>query len=74
MNNMEKDIIPLLQDTGDRITRVFEQMIKSNWQDDHGHDVRMNVAMLDLRLALSDIGKFRERYLGYPPFNVDHRR
>ena len=74
MNNMEKDMVPLLQDTGDRIIRVFEQMIKGNWQDDHGHDVRMNVAMLDLRLVLSDIGKFREKHLNYTPFNVDPRR
>ena len=28
------------------------QLDLGNWRDDHGHDVRMNAAILDLRLAL----------------------
>lgn len=34
---------------GDAVAAVFEQLIAGNWVDDHGHDVRKNVAMIALR-------------------------
>lgn len=33
---------------------VIDQMLKGNWKDDHGHDVRMTRAMIELSEALSD--------------------
>lgn len=59
---------PLLQEVGDAIAGVFDQMLKGKWRDDHDHDVRFNAQMLKLKDALGAIGKFRENHLGYSPF------
>ena len=37
---------------GDAAADVIEQMLKGHWVDDHGHDVSLNMAMLDLKNAL----------------------
>ena len=60
---------PLLQQTGDGIAAVFEQMLKGNWRDDHGHDVKFNIAMQGLKHLLIRLGNFRADHLGYAALN-----
>lgn len=48
MNDEKAMIVEL----GNAATDVFEQMLKGNWRDDHGHDVRLNKAMCDLKAAV----------------------
>ena len=67
---MEAALKPLLQKTGDSIADMFEQMIKGNWRDDHGHNVKLNVSMITLTAVLTAIGMFREEHLGYSAFDL----
>ena len=62
---MEKELKELLQNTGDNIIGVFQQMLRGGWVDDLGHDVQLNVAMLKMQDTLQDIMKFRRKYLDY---------
>ena len=39
----------LIDEFGDHVTDMFEQMIKGKWTDDKGHGVQMNSAMLALK-------------------------
>ncbi|MBT1154314.1 hypothetical protein J1C56_01780 [Aminobacter anthyllidis] len=55
----------LLQTVGDGIVAMFEQMIKGNWRDDHDHDVKMNVAMMNLQTVVQEVMEFRTEHLGY---------
>ncbi len=48
-----------VQQMGDRVADMFEQMNKGNWIDDHGHDVRMNRAMMDLLGTMNAVMRFR---------------
>lgn len=48
------------QDIGDAICAVFDQMERGNWQDDHGHPVRNNMAMLRLKDVLAAMIAFRK--------------
>ena len=68
--DMEAALKPLLQKTGDSIADMLEQMLKGNWRDDHGHDVKMNATMITLKVVLIALGMFREEYLGYPTFDL----
>ena len=61
----KKDVEELLQDTGNGIVLLFEQYLKGKWTDDHGHDVGMNNAMINLKNVLKDIMEFRYEYLDY---------
>ncbi len=54
-----------LQFLGDAVADVFGQMIKGNWQDDHGHNVSNNIAMINLADAMGDAIKMRSEVLGY---------
>lgn len=42
----------VIEALGDAATDVFEQMERGAWEDDHGHDVRWNAAMLRLKDAV----------------------
>lgn len=64
---LEGEISQLLQQTGDGIADLFEQMSQGNWRDDHGHDVKLNAAMINLKDVLRDIMVFRTLYLRYSP-------
>lgn len=64
---MEKELETLLQNTGDGIAAMFEQMIKGDWTDDNGHKVAMNVQMQNMKTVLRDIMKFRNEHMGYSP-------
>lgn len=55
----------LLQTVGDGIVAMFEQMIEGNWRDDHDHDVKMNVAMMNLQTVVQEVMEFRTEHLGY---------
>lgn len=55
----------LLQNTGDAIAEVFDQMLKGNWEDDKEHSVEHNAAMIDLKQALIGIINYRTIELGY---------
>jgi hypothetical protein len=59
------ELKPLLQNIGDGIANMFDQLVKGNWRDDHDHDVKMNVHMLNLQDALKQIMRFRADYLDY---------
>lgn len=50
----------LIQQFGDAATNVFEQMLKGNWKDDHGHDVKNNVHMMALADAVRTAIAFRD--------------
>lgn len=60
-----QELEELLQNTGDGIANLFTQLMKGNWVDDHGHDVKLNKAMVDMKKVIVDIMKFREKYLNY---------
>lgn len=59
------ELKPLLQNIGDGIANMFDQLVKGNWRDDHDHDVKMNVHMLNLHDVLKQIMRFRADYLDY---------
>lgn len=67
---MDDELKELLQSTGDRVAALIEQMLKGNWVDDMGHQVRRNKAMDDLKYVLKDIGDFRAKHLGYDAFTL----
>lgn len=46
---------------GDAVADVFEQMLKGNWIDDHGHPVKNNDAMRKLEQALVQVMDRRRR-------------
>ncbi len=48
-----KELHAMVWKFGDAATDVFEQMLKGNWKDDQGHDVKMNQAMF----VLADVVK-----------------
>lgn len=39
----------LIEEFGDVISDMFEQMIRGHWVDDHGHDVQLNQKMIALK-------------------------
>jgi len=51
----------ILNLVGDKVCDVFEQMEKGNWIDDHGHQVKMNVAMIDLLDAMTKACAYRQK-------------
>ena len=57
---IKRDMRDMMQDTGDAIADVFNQMIKGNWKDDHDHDVRMNRAMCRLKDVLAAMIEYRK--------------
>lgn len=59
------ELKPLLQNIGDGIVNMFDQLVMGNWRDDHDHDVKMNVHMLNLQDVLKQIMRFRADYLDY---------
>lgn len=65
MTEEKKDLTVLLQNTGDSVAYLFEQLTKGSWVDDNGHDVRLNMAMLGMQKVLIDIMEFRTKYLDY---------
>lgn len=54
-----------LQKLGDAVIAMFDQMIKGNWVDDHGHVVKLNRAMNNLAATVRDTMRFRTDVLGY---------
>jgi hypothetical protein len=52
--------LTILEDRiGDIATDLFEQMLKGNWRDDHGHDVGKNIKMAELKQIVEGILKAR---------------
>ena len=51
----------MLNLVGDKVVDMFEQMGKGNWTDDHGHDVKMNVAMIALLEAMHKAYAYRQK-------------
>ncbi len=68
------ELKPLLQNIGDGIVNMFDQLVRGNWRDDHDHDVKMNVHMLNLQDVLKQIMRFRADYLGYSEPNFDKHK
>lgn len=60
-DKIKNDLRCILQDTGDAIVSVFDQMQKGKWTDDLGHDVQMNTAMLRLKDILGAMVDYRAR-------------
>ncbi len=48
----------IILDFGNATVNVFDQMLKGEWIDDHGHKVYNNVAMIQLGGALTAATKF----------------
>jgi hypothetical protein len=48
------EMYSLIERFGRTVTDMFEQLEKGNWEDDHGHDVRMNAAMIALKQPVRD--------------------
>lgn len=67
MLKMEMALDTLLQDTGDRIADVLEQIDRTKPRDYEGHSFAMNVHVQRLADQLTTIMKFRAEYLGYSP-------
>lgn len=63
-----EELKDLLQNTGDDIANVLEQLTRGNWVDSEGHPVKNNVAMIQLITTLTRIGEYRAANLGYTPF------
>ncbi len=68
------ELKPLLQNIGDGIANMFDQLVKGNWRDDRDHDVKMNVHMLNLQDVLKQIMRFRADYLDYSEPNFDKHK
>lgn len=67
---MEEELKKLLQDVGDAIADVAEQVSVGTWVDDRGQLVRNNKEMQTLVLRLEQIGHFRHKHLNYSEFKV----
>ena len=52
MTDNEKSLDACLCRLGGAVADMFEQLMRGNWRDDHGHDVVLNKQMLDLMAAL----------------------
>ena len=50
----------LIAEFGDSVTDMFEQMNRGEWKDNHGHDVRLNVAMMALMEVVKEAIKLRQ--------------
>ncbi len=61
-----EDIKPMLQNVGDAIANMFEQMVKGDWKDSMGHSVQQNQQMCLLGEQLMAMVKWRAKYLDYP--------
>lgn len=44
----------LIEQFGTGVTDMFEQMVRGNWTDDHGHNVRLNAQMFALKPIIAD--------------------
>lgn len=58
---LKNDMRRMMQDTGDAIADVLNQMLKGDWHDDHGHAVKMNAQMLHLRDVLAAMTDYRNK-------------
>lgn len=59
------EVAALLQETGDAIAGMLDQMLKGHWRDQHGHFVKDNVKMIELGQALLNMTQFRSDHMGY---------
>ncbi len=51
-DNQQKDLFDFVQQSGNSISDVIDQMLKEGWIDDHGHKVGANIKMLALKDTL----------------------
>lgn len=54
-----------IQEMGDAIAHIMNQMLKGNWVDDNGHDVKNNVYMIGATDTMRRVMEFRTRTMGY---------
>jgi len=54
-DDLRKKLRSLEDRIGDTATDLFEQMLKGNWKDDHGHDISLNYKMVELQQIVTDI-------------------
>src|SRR5580692_2012807 len=52
------EMYELIEQFGDTITDMFEQMLRGHWVDDHGHDATLNIKMMALKRLI-----FKAAYL-----------
>ncbi len=50
--NSHDGLLEALNNLGDNVTDMFEQMTRGNWVDDHGHSVLMNAKMIALKNSI----------------------
>ena len=63
---MNDELKAVLQHAGDSICDLFEQMERGDWDDNMGHAISMNTAMLEMQTVLKNMMQFRAKHLGYP--------
>jgi hypothetical protein len=61
----KKAVEEILQETGDKIADMLEQMIAGDWLDSQGHRVEDNKQMYALGQHLLKMAEWRTEHLGY---------
>ena len=64
MSEWNSEMYALIEMFGRTVTDMFEQLEKGDWKDDHGHDVRMNAAMIALKQPVRDAIALRTKMNG----------
>lgn len=54
-----------IQEMGDAMAHIMDQMLKGNWIDDNGHDVRNNIYMIRAADVMRRVMTFRTDKMGY---------
>lgn len=54
-----------IQEMGDSLVFIIDQMLKGSWKDDNDHDVKNNVAMIESTNVMQRVMEFRTRTMGY---------
>ena len=62
----------LIQDFGDKVSDMFEQLIKGNWIDDNDHAVANNSSMIALKSILVEAIEHRAK-VGLASVSIEER-
>lgn len=61
-----------IQEMGDSLAHIFDQMLKGKWVDELGHDVQKNVHMINAGVVLRRVMSFRTEKMGYTDVSRIH--
>lgn len=54
-----------IQELGDSLALIMDQVVKGKWTDELDHDVRANVSMTNAAATMRRVMEFRTRVMGY---------